>query len=159
MNEDKIKSELITFLTSINANNVRHSGRTLMEHLIGTYEILRSWGCDDSICIAGGLHSIFGTNKFLFSCLSVGDRPNVRSLFGENAEELIWLFCTLNRPKAIENGVGINRINGETINIEQKKLHSLRLIEAANLLEQSSSLARWPIIHQTAIQAQGNIDN
>jgi (p)ppGpp synthase/HD superfamily hydrolase len=143
------RSTLIAFLQEIGAGATAHSGRSLIDHLIGTYDILKKWKCDEEICIAGGLHSIYGTNVFTKESLSKKDRPMVRHLFG-NAERLAWLFGNINRPQAIERGVGIKRKSGNRIILSTRDCFSLRLIEAANLIEQGSSLDGWPNIKAVA---------
>jgi len=140
------------FLKEIQADEVPHSGRSLMNHLLGTYGILKKWDCEEFVCLAGGLHSIYGTNVFKRESLSIEARPRVRHLFGEDAERLAWQFGTINRPKAIEIGFGIDRRRNTEIILKEPDLKSLRLIEAANLLEQGASLDSWPNILKIATE-------
>jgi hypothetical protein len=146
----KNRSFLIAFLQKTGTGNTAHSGSSLMEHLVGTYDILKEWKCTESVCIAGGLHSIYGTNIFTKQSLSEKDRSMVRRKFGIEAERLAWLFGILNRPKAIENGFGIDRRNGCEIILSKNDIFRLRLIEAANLIEQGSRLDVWPNIEKVA---------
>lgn len=44
-------------------SNIQHSGGTLFEHLIGTYEHLKKH-CSKDVCLAGLLHSVKGTESF-----------------------------------------------------------------------------------------------
>ncbi len=141
--EDKPRSSLQQALLEAGAHNQVHSRRHLIDHLLGTYDLLKQWGCEESICLGGGLHSIYGTNKYTIETLSEVYRPRVQEAFGAEAEKFAWLFGCLDRPKAIEDGFGVNRRDGTSITIENEDLHSLRLIEAANLIEQGSSLEPW----------------
>jgi hypothetical protein len=146
----KNRSFLISFLQQTGTDSTKHTGRSLMDHLVGTYDILKEWKCTESVCIAGGLHSIYGTNVFTKQSLSEKDRPMVRRKFGIEAERLAWLFGILNRPKAIENGFGIDRRNSCEIILSKNDIFRLRFIEAANLIEQGFSLDSWPNIKRVA---------
>jgi SM-20-related protein len=148
MENDKIRRAIRSFLKEIGARSLSHSGRALSDHLIGTYDLLKEWNCDAATCIAGGLHSIYGTNVFTPEALPGNARPLVRQRFGAGAEKLAWLFCSLNRPAAIESGIGISRRNNTPVKLDDIVLRSLRLIEAANLLEQGESLRKWPNIRR-----------
>jgi hypothetical protein len=119
------------FLQKLNAYLIKHSGRALLYHLIGTQKLLHAWGNDDDICAAGLFHSIYGTNKFRAKAWPITDRETIRGLLGERAERLVHAFCTADRPRAffMENGFGPD-------------LRDLREIEAANLLEQGSR-SKW----------------
>ena len=141
---------LETWLRSIGADRTAHSGRSLMAHLMGTFDILYRWGCAESTCLAGGLHSIYGTNIFARETLGSDDRVMVRARFGAEAEALAWLFGSIDRPTAIELGYGVDRRCGCPVTLEDTELYALRLIEAANLLEQGGALARWPNIRAAA---------
>ncbi|HEX3933443.1 MAG TPA: hypothetical protein VHW43_02110 [Puia sp.] len=150
MANETTREALIGFLNEIGAGSLSHSGRSLMDHLTGTYDLLKKWGCDKATCLAGGLHSVYGTNIFTTESLSAAARPLVRHVFGADAERLAWLFGTLNRPRAFEQGSGLDRRNNASVTLDTKDLRLLRLIEAANLLEQGSSLQRWPNIRKEA---------
>lgn len=146
----KARTTLISFLKEIGTDKLSHSGRSLSRHLIGTFDLLKKWGCDEATCIAGGLHSIYGTNIFVAESLSRKARLLVRQRFGADAERLAWLFGSLNRPKAIERGSGIDRRSRSKVKLDAADLLSLRLIEAANLMEQGESLEEWPNIMKEA---------
>lgn len=137
------------FLHKIGADQKGHSGRKLIHHLLGTYDILNEWKCNQNICMAGGIHSIYGTNIFQSVTVDENSRAMVQDLFGYCSENLAWLFGTLDRPRAIENGIGIDRRQKKSVSIDKDTLISLRLIEAANLLEQGGDLSGWPNIQNT----------
>ena len=58
----------LQLLQELGTNDVVHDrrkgNRNLMSHLVGTQELLRAGGYCDSVCHAGLLHSIYGTNRF-----------------------------------------------------------------------------------------------
>lgn len=131
---------LAAFLKTVGAFQTRHSGKTLGHHLLGTYALLADAGCDEETCLAGGLHSIYGTDRFQHqTCDPAADHQRIAALFGKRAEELAYLFYeTSPRTKKIERG----DIAGSGT------ARALRLIEAANLVEQNgeAALDRWPRI-------------
>jgi hypothetical protein len=153
------KQKLTDILVLVGANVTPHSGRSLLHHLIGTYDLLQEWGCGEQVCLAGGLHSIYGTNVFRKQSLHESARCAIRNLLGSEAEELAWLFGSLNRPRAIEDGIGFDRGDNSKIIINGLILPKLRLIEAANLIEQGAKLDGWPkimacVIEQCRIQSE-----
>lgn len=80
------------FLLAHGADKVRHSGRTLFDHLKGTHDLLRDWGCAEHVCVAGLFHSVYGTQHFRHETLSLEQRPLLRQLIGDQAEKLVYLF-------------------------------------------------------------------
>lgn len=75
----------------------QHSGRTLREHLVGVFEILQTWQCPTPTCLAGLFHSVYGTHAFRTSSLRIDKRETLRAAIGEDAETLVFIFCTLDR--------------------------------------------------------------
>ncbi len=131
-------------LAGIGASNTSHSGRKLVDHLLNTYDMLVAAGCPRDVCLAGGLHSIYGTNAFRH--VSTEDRLPVRERFGEAAEHLAHLFCTINRPRGLNDNQPISWRTGAKVSLDDETLHKLRMIEAANLIEQGESVSRFPRI-------------
>jgi Domain of unknown function (DUF6817) len=115
------------------ADKIRHSGRTLYEHLVGTHDLLQAWGNSKPVCDAGLFHSIYGTKHFKRQTWPLSDRETIRGLIGRDAEALAHAFCTVDRPR-----VFLAKPEGPFWKI----LRDLREIEAANLLEQGSK-SRW----------------
>lgn len=87
----------ITFLRSVRADELKHSGRNLLQHLLGTYELLKSWGARQSLCDAGLFHSVYGTEKYSFTAAPQSIREKIRELIGEQAEMLAFLFGAMER--------------------------------------------------------------
>jgi hypothetical protein len=114
------------------ADKIRHSGRSLYEHLVGTHDLLQAWGNSKAVCTAGLFHSIYGTNKFRTKAWPLEDRKTIQKLIGWNVEQLVYLFCTTDRPKDFF----------PVLNPSQWEMRALREIEAANLIEQGSK-SRW----------------
>ena len=92
------------YLLSLGADNLLHSGRHFLAHLEGTYRLLRGWELPDSVCYAGLFHSMYGTDGFKRNSLTLEDRHEVRALIGEEAERLVYLFCSVRRISMFEPG-------------------------------------------------------
>jgi len=134
------------FLHKIGAFERKHTGRVLGEHLINTGMILHRSKCPDFVCLAGALHSVYGTRVYKNSCLTEAGRDTVRELFGEEAERLAWLFSILDRPRCLENGKPVRWDTKEPVDVSDSDMVALRLIEAANLMEQGGGLEKQPFL-------------
>jgi hypothetical protein len=77
------------------SNEIEHSGRTVIEHLIGTYNILDSWNCNDDVKLAGALHNAYGTEKFKFHKSHATQRNVLKEKVGVQAEFLVFIFSKL----------------------------------------------------------------
>ena len=122
----------------------RRMGLTLGEHLTNTYDDLIRMGVDEEVALAGGLHSIYGTNSFKFSTVKPDQRPVIRQLFGERAERLAWLFCIINRPQGLETGHIYDWKTKQPVDLSPEDLRDLRLIEIANLSDNGAKLTNYP---------------
>lgn len=111
------------YMKSVGAHKIPHSGRTLLEHLWGTYTILKREGHSEYICLAGLFHSIYGTNKFTHK--SETNRDVIKNLIGEDAERLVWLFSDPDRVNKWDN-----------LPITQDDKTALKIIDAVNIGEQ-----------------------
>jgi SM-20-related protein len=120
--EEKLKK----FLLSYQTDKIPHRVGSLFDHLYRCYHILYSMGASKEVCLAGGLHSIFGTNVFKEN--PDVSEEEVESLFGSRVFNLVRLFSTINRPHVLENPDQV---------LSDKNLFDLRCIECANLYDQS----------------------
>ena len=57
-------SKEIEYLKSIGCDKLPHSNRTLLEHLIGTTQLLKNLGRSEIEQKAGLFHSIYGTEYY-----------------------------------------------------------------------------------------------
>jgi hypothetical protein len=87
----------IEFLEKIGADEKSHSSRTLLDHLLGTYNKLKEWNAPEYLQDAGLFHSVYGTSSFKHQ--STNDRDAVRGLIGEQAEEIVFMFCSTESPR------------------------------------------------------------
>lgn len=129
---------LAAFLKTVGAFETRHSGRTLGHHLLGTYALLKDAGCDEEVCLAGGLHSVYGTRRFKTKVCDpdTWDAQRIATLFGSDTQRLIYFF-SIAESKEINDALEEER---------DPFLIAMALITAANILEQGGSLDRWPRI-------------
>ncbi len=90
-------STKIEYLRSLGSMDVSHSGETLYEHLLGVQKNLKDMGAPEYLQDAGLFHSVYGTSSFKHQ--STNDRDKVRELIGEQAEEVVFMFCSLAQPR------------------------------------------------------------
>ena len=64
MNLIKKYQELVDFLNSKNCSKIKHSHSNFLNHLIGTFNILKKWKQPEHLCIAGMFHNIYGNQYF-----------------------------------------------------------------------------------------------
>jgi hypothetical protein len=157
--------ENLEFLIELGAKDTPHSGSTLFDHLLGTYEILVSVDAPADACSAGLFHSIYGTAQFKRSLLSLSDRDKLVSRIGEGAERLVMLFSLLERPRSLIRTVAndarpLEFVFGDVISvgdrsgdatISRKEFDNLLTIEAANLLDQRV-LWEQPVLLKHAVR-------
>ncbi|TXH77847.1 MAG: hypothetical protein E6Q88_00300 [Lysobacteraceae bacterium] len=123
---------------------VAHSGASLRDHLIGTYEILCRWGAAPDVCIAGLMHSVYSTQYFTTQILSPALRRQVAAAVGARAERIAHLFCRLDRVAiraSTAPAVGASvRLpmhgGGGSLRVPRLSFDALRLIDIANEIEQ-----------------------
>lgn len=136
-------------IDELHADKVPHGQRSLYAHLVGTYQILKSWGCSDQVCLGGLFHSIYGTVQFRRATLPFNQRGRVRKLIGLEAELLAYLFCVTDRPLGLIEQWGRpdivipDRHLLDFVVLNRQELLWLLEIEAANLLEQDVKSDRY----------------
>lgn len=141
---DTDRDNVQRFLYSINAHKFPHNEGKLIGHLLRTYDLLKNAQQKPEVCLAGAVHSVFGTNAYKLQAVPSSDRQKVVDAVGEKATLLAEKFSTINRPKILEQNVG---------NIEYIDLCT---IECANLLDQKI-LNKYPEL--SAYWQQLNITN
>jgi len=93
-----VPKHLVEFLDQVATTPHGRNG-SLKVHLFRTYEILCTEKAEEAVCLAGLFHSIYGTTHYKVK--SVSNREVIRSLIGERAERLVWLFCQWDRRQTI----------------------------------------------------------
>jgi len=94
--EDKLQ-----FLMQAGCGEQDHSGRSLLDHLIGTADKLVEMypKCPEYLVDAALFHSIYGTTYFKPSMVSKDERDLIKEIIGEEAESLVWFFCNCQHPR------------------------------------------------------------
>lgn len=131
------------------AASLDHSGRKLRDHLRGTYDLLKKTKAPHFVCLAGGLHSVYSTNAFRKAALEIESRHLVSDQYGTDVERLVYLFCTIKRPGCLEGRNITDWRDGSKVKIADIEIEYLRLIEAANLIEQGVTIDKYPTIQAT----------
>ena len=93
-----LTSTKINFLKEAGTESMPHRNQSLFEHLVGVRDKLKTMGADDHVQDAGLFHSIYGTDSYKHQ--TTNDRQKVKELIGERAELLVYMFCTMPRPRA-----------------------------------------------------------
>jgi len=137
-----VTEPLVEFLRSAGADRLPHGhGRTLLEHLLGTREIIRRWGLPETLQRAALLHSVYGTDVYQRRLLPAGDRAALRGLAGDRAEALAHAFCTIPR----------NEVR------TAPDRDDLLLLHMANAAEQSRSADGSPGLWLARVQRMGRL--
>ena len=95
-------STKIKFLRDCGAHLCEHSGKTLLEHLEGTRDILRKEGAPEYLQDAGLFHSVYGTAYYMPDEGISTSREDVKKIIGEQAEEIAYWYCVLQAPRINE---------------------------------------------------------
>lgn len=159
-----MQAEYKTYLLAQGADKTAHSGHTLLQHLAGVHDILRTSKFPKYVCAAGLFHSVYGTQVFKKVTVDKSRRTEVQALIGTKAECLAMAFCELPRPKLFEDALqqGITPLpdwmaDVDTAYDKQQFLADLLALECANLAEQRT-LNAFPKLAQHA-QAVGILDH
>jgi len=133
----------LALLDDIGAEDIAHPRGTLADHLHGTYDILKRWGCSPEVYRAGLYHSVYGTDVFQTVTLAPDARDKVTAAIGPEAERLAYLYCALVRDSLYENLSSggppyrlRDRSDGSQIEVTRDEYASLVTIDLANRLEQ-----------------------
>jgi hypothetical protein len=93
----------LRFLREANTEGMPHSDHGLLAHLLGTRQLLVEWEARPALCDAGLFHSVYGTDCYELKAVPLTMRNGVQQLIGEEAESLVWLFCTMRRETLFQN--------------------------------------------------------
>jgi hypothetical protein len=147
---DKDWKRLTDFLVGLGTEQVGHSGKNYLAHLIGVYRYMEERGCPEELCRAGMFHSIYGTELFQRFALPLEQRPEVRALIGERAERLAYLNCAMDRATfdaAAARDAGPyrfrDRISGAEVELSDADFDDLCRIHLYDWLEQVPRSKWW----------------
>src|SRR5437588_3522256 len=129
---DKDFKRLTDFLIGMGVEQVSHTHKSYLAHLIAVFRSLESQGCPEDVCRAGMFHSVYGTERFQGFTLPLERRGEVRDLIGERAERLAYLNCAMDRAsldREVERGTGpfriLDRLTGKEVELNEADLDDL----------------------------------
>ena len=134
-------SAALAFLEQVGAATRRHlAGRTLLDHLRSTYELLAGWQAPEEIALAGLFHSIYGTQAFdHLPCPPTG---NPGKLFAPLSVKLLSAFPTAFAPwngrpswKIQRRRFLADRFDGNSLPVQPADLAALCEILFANVID------------------------
>lgn len=147
---DRDWKRLTDFLVGLGTEEVGHTNKSYLAHLIGVYRYMEERGCSEELCRAGMFHSIYGTELFQRFALPPERRPEVRALIGERAERLAYLNCAMDRAtfdRAAEHEDGPyrfrDRITGEEVELSAEDFDDLCRVHLFDWLEQVPRSKWW----------------
>ena len=147
---DKDFKRMTDFLVGIGIDQVPHTNKSYLAHLIAVYRFLESQGYPEDVCRGGMFHSIYGTEKFQGFTLPLERRGEVRALIGDRAERLAYLNCAMDRAsfdravdKKIEPLPIIDRITGQEVQLTQHDFDDLCRVHLVDWLEQVPRSQEW----------------
>ena len=141
---------LTHFLVGIGIENIPHTEKSYLGHLIAVDRLLESQGYPQDVCRAGMFHSIYGTERFQGFKLSLDRRDEIRALIGDRAEHLAYLNCAMDRAsfdRALDQAAEpyriIDRITGQEIALARDDFDDLCRVHLADWLEQVPRSRGW----------------
>jgi hypothetical protein len=147
---DKDFKRMTDFLVGIGIEQVPHTHKSYLAHLIAVFRDLEALGCPQDVCRAGMFHSIYGTEKFQGFTLPLDRRGEVRALIGDRAEFLAYLNCAMDRASfdhAVEETAEpyqiVDRITGQDLSLNQPDFDDLCRVHLVDWLEQVPRSEEW----------------
>jgi hypothetical protein len=138
------------FLVGMGVEQVPHTHKSYLAHLIAVFRFLESQGCAADVCRAGMFHSIYGTERFRGFTLPLERRDEIRALIGERAERIAYVNCAMERAsfdhaltQAAEPYPITDRITGEELPLSQSDFDDLCRVHLFDWLEQVPRSREW----------------
>jgi hypothetical protein len=142
--------QLTDFLLELGTEQVSHTEKSYLAHVIGVYNYMKARGCTEELCRAGMFHSIYGTELFQRFALPLERRPEVQALLGERVERLAYLNCAMDRASFDRALLGSaepyyfrDRLTGEEVQLSEEELTDLCKIHLYDWLEQVPRSHKW----------------
>ena len=136
--------QLTDFLVNLGIEQVAHTQKNYLAHLVSVHALMKSAGCDEDLCRAGLFHSIYGTEKFQGFKLPLQRRAELEGLIGSRAERLAYWNCLMDRGsldellgQADEPFLLRNRESGEMMHLKRSELADLCCVHLYDWLEQA----------------------
>jgi hypothetical protein len=141
---------LTNFLVEMGIEEIPHTHKSYLAHLIAVYHDLKAQGFPEDVCCAGMFHSIYGTERFQGFKLSLERRGEVRNLIGRRAERLAYLNCAIDRAsfdRALQQTAPpyaiIDRLTKKEVRLAQEDFDDLGRVHLFDWLEQVPRSREW----------------
>ena len=96
--DDRAAEAIVGLLRSAGAAGLRHAGgRVLLDHLVGTYRIMRCWGQPIWLQHAALIHSVYGSDAYPEEPFRLSRRGELVAVAESQVERLAYLFCVTPR--------------------------------------------------------------
>jgi hypothetical protein len=134
------------------AHRCWHKHSTFLEHLLGVHNILRLWDQGETTSRVGLFHSAYSNsyvNLALFDPNQEAERNLMKKLVGERAEDLIHMFCVIDRQSVVVNtllkqgaipkdGISVPHLKkrGEVVHLSADTLRMLVIFTMADIADQ-----------------------
>src|SRR5262245_54939309 len=147
---DSEYKKMTDFLVGLGIEQIPHTQKSYLAHLVALHRILESQGYSQDVCRAGMFHSIYGTERFQGFTLPLEHRGEVRALIGNRAERLAYLNCAMDRASldaCVEQPEAPYRIKdrlaGETVELDRDDYDDLCRVHLFDWLEQAPRSNNW----------------
>jgi hypothetical protein len=142
--------EFTEFFRQLGADDVSHTDKTYLAHVIGVYQDVKAAEGDEELARAGMFHSVYGTELFQRFSVPLDRRGEVLGLIGDRAEHLAYLNCAMDRAsfdRALEQGRGpyrfTDRLTGQAVELSERDFDDLGRIHLYDWLEQVPRSRKW----------------
>jgi hypothetical protein len=136
--------QLTEFLVDLGIDQIAHTQKNYLGHLVNVYNLLKAAECDEDVCRGGLFHSIYGTEKFQGFKLPLDRRADLVELIGDRAERLAYWNCMMDRgslderlTQTSEPFVVRNRESGEAMALTRQEFDDLCCVHLFDWLEQA----------------------
>ena len=124
-----------------------HKAGTFRHHLAGVARSLALWQQPREVRLLGLLHSVYG-NAFvdLVKFDAGSERGRMRELVGEDAEHLVYLFCTMSRTQFVQKLLARDIAEDGCVTLErggQPQRLSAREVAAFAIVSMADAMEQW----------------
>ncbi|MFF0545163.1 alpha/beta fold hydrolase [Nocardia thailandica] len=125
---------------SLGADRIDHPGGTLAAHLHRVHALTVEWDAAPRTRLAALCHATYGTDGFAHPLLPLTQRPRLRAVIGEDAEELVYRYGACDRDRTYP-GLGApeplltDRFTGATTALRGPDPHDFAVLTIANELD------------------------
>lgn len=148
--DNDVIARSINLLKDRGAHRCWHKHSVFLDHLVGVADILYLWNpLDDILRFVGLFHSAYSNSYVNLSLLDPAtERPLLRDVIGADAEEIVFLFCSIDRQAIVVNtllrngfipeaGLSVRNIRGgDDVYLSAEMLFQLVVFTMADIADQ-----------------------